>query len=41
MGAIQFPAQRAPDPTQPPRVGSAFKSPFHLTQVRDGLLDGQ
>ncbi len=41
MGAIQFPAQRAPGPAQPPRVGSAFKRPFHLTQVRDGRLDGR
>lgn len=41
MGAIQFPAKRAPGPTQPPRMGSAFKGPFHLIQVPDGLLGGQ
>ena len=32
---------QAPGPTQPPRMGSAFKGPFHLIQVPDGLLGGQ
>lgn len=35
------PAPRAGSPTHPPRMGSALKGPFHLSQVPDGLLDGQ
>ena len=35
------PAKRADSPTHPPRMGSALKGPFHLSQVPDGLLDGQ